>query len=81
MEAAAARRVQRAGHLTGEDDLLVAVVRVEGRAAANSALVYGCSGLADSSSLSPTSTILPRYITAMRWLMWVTVARSWPMNR
>ena len=52
-----------------------------GSAAANSAWVYGCKGLAHSSVLSAVSTIWPRYITAIRWLMCATVARSWPMNR
>src|SRR5262245_10577678 len=32
-------------------------------------------------SASPVSTIFPRYMTAMVWLMWATAARSWAMNR
>jgi hypothetical protein len=30
---------------------------------------------------SPISTICPRYITAMVWLMCATAARSWVMKR
>src|SRR5215510_14649212 len=41
----------------------------DGSAAAKSACVYGCIGRVHNASLSPVSTILPRYITAMRWLM------------
>src|SRR5207247_10264125 len=53
----------------------------DGNAAAKRALVYGCIGRAHSASLSADSTILPRYITAIRWLMCATVARSRPRKR
>jgi cyanuric acid amidohydrolase len=53
----------------------------DGSAAAKRALVYGCIGRAHRVSLSADSTILPRYITAIRWLMCATVARSWPRKR
>src|SRR5262249_56037820 len=52
-----------------------------GSAAANSAFVYGCCGASAIASASPLSTILPRYITAIVWLMWATAARSWAMKR
>src|SRR6266446_8915466 len=43
--------------------------------------VYGCSGLSRTSAVVPTSTILPRYITAMRSLIWCTTDRSCAMKR
>ena len=45
------------------------------------ACVYGCSGEPNKVRLSVSSTIRPRYITAMRWLMCFTTARSCAMNR
>src|SRR5262249_7711368 len=44
--------------------------------AVSSASVYGCSGLVNSAFLSAHSTILPRYMTATRWLMCSTTARQ-----
>src|SRR5438132_869337 len=55
--------------------------RSMGSAAANSAFVYGCCGSSATASASPHSTILPRYMTAILWLMWATAARSWAMKR
>ena len=46
-----------------------------------SEMVYGCSGFAYSSAAGETSTIVPRYITAIRSEMWRTTARSCAMNR
>ena len=43
----------------------------------SSALVYGCCGLASTSSASPISTIRPRYITAIRSAMFQASPRSW----
>ena len=40
--------------------------------AESSASVYGCCGAANGDSLSASSTIRPRYITATRWLMCTT---------
>src|SRR5262249_52440535 len=53
----------------------------EGSAAEKSACVYGCLGDFETTSAAPISTILPRYITAIVWLMWATAARSWAMKR
>ena len=41
-----------------------------------SALVYGCSGLRTTSLAGPSSTIRPRYMTAMRSAKWAAVERS-----
>src|SRR5262245_33491882 len=41
----------------------------DGSAAENSAFVYGCRGFCAITLASPISTILPRYMTAMVWLM------------
>src|SRR5574337_548467 len=49
--------------------------------AESSASVYGCCGLLNNSSAVAISTILPKYITAMRSLMCLTTDRSWAMNR
>ena len=49
--------------------------------AESSATVYGCSGASYSSRDGASSTIRPRYITAIRSLMWRTTDRSWAMNR
>src|SRR6185369_3104884 len=45
------------------------------------ACVYGCSGSRNSVSRSAISTMRPRYITATRWLMWRTTARSCATKR
>ena len=45
------------------------------------ATVYGWSGSRLSSRDGASSTIRPRYITAIRSLMWRTTDRSWAMNR
>src|SRR5206468_3618412 len=55
--------------------------RSMGSAAANSAFVYGCCGSSATASASPHSTIFPRYMTAIVWLMWATAARSCAMKR
>ena len=49
--------------------------------AESSEIVYGCSGLSYRSSAGETSTILPRYMTAIRSEMWRTTARSCAMKR
>ena len=43
--------------------------------------MYGWSGRELSSRDGASSTIRPRYITAIRSLMWRTTDRSWAMNR
>ena len=48
---------------------------------ARSACVYGWRGSRKTRSVGPVSTILPRYITAMRWLMCSTTERSCATNR
>jgi hypothetical protein len=45
------------------------------------ACVYGCEGRANSTFVSATSTIAPRYMTATRSAMWRTTERSWAMRR
>ena len=52
-----------------------------GSAAAKSAWVYGCLGFLAIARASPISTIFPRYITAICWLMCATAARSCAMKR
>jgi hypothetical protein len=47
----------------------------------SSEIVYGCSGVVYRSSAGETSTIEPRYITAIRFEMWRTTARSCAMKR
>ena len=82
VEAAAAGRIDRARHVALEDD------RGRGRApgsgtgtAESSALGVGMLGRGeDLLPAAPVSTILPRYITATRWVMCSTIARSWLMN-
>lgn len=49
-------------------------------AAATSAAVYGSRGAWNTASASPSSTIRPARITATRWLIARTTARSWLMN-
>jgi len=44
------------------------------------ACVYGWSGLLYNSSGSPTSTILPKYITITLSLMWRTTDKSWALT-
>ena len=41
----------------------------------------GMPRLRSSASVGPCSTILPRYITATRWAICRTTARSWAMKR
>src|SRR4051794_37978749 len=48
--------------------------------AESSASVYGCTGSVLTRSAGPTSTILPRYITAIRSETWRTTERSWATN-
>src|SRR5699024_6601429 len=43
--------------------------------------VYGCCGFLKISSVSPTSTILPKYITMMRSAIWRTTPRSCEIKR
>ena len=45
------------------------------------AAVYGCLGLAKMSSVRPSSTMRPRYITATRSARNRTVVKSWEMYR
>ena len=52
-----------------------------GSAAEKSALVYGCSGFRNSSFVRARSTILPRYMTATSWAMYLVVARWCAMSR
>ena len=47
--------------------------------AASSAFVYGCLGFAKISAVSPISTILPRYMIAIRSQKNLALARSWVM--
>ena len=47
----------------------------------SNACVYGCAAAVYSSSAGPTSTSLPRYITATMSEMCRTTDRSWAMNR
>jgi hypothetical protein len=49
--------------------------------AERSATVYGWNGKRFRSRELASSTIRPRYITAIRSLMWRTTDRSWAMNR
>ena len=44
--------------------------------ASNSLIAYGCSGLPKNSFASATSTICPAYISATRWAICATTARS-----
>ncbi len=48
--------------------------------AASSERVYGWRGSSNTAAVSPTSTSLPRYITAMRAHMARTTARSCEMK-
>ncbi len=45
-----------------------------------SACVYGCRGSKTTRSVSASSTILPRYMTARRSLTYLATAMSWVMN-
>jgi len=81
VEPAPGRHAKGARHLAGDDRARGGSSGWDGSAAAKSACVYGCIGQEHRLSLSADSTILPRYITAIRWLMCATVARSWPMKR
>src|SRR5699024_266536 len=47
----------------------------------NNACVYGCNGSVFNTSASITSTIFPRYMTAIRSLICLTTDKSWAMNR
>src|SRR5699024_11186336 len=44
-------------------------------------LVYGCIGLLYISSAEPNSTILPKCITAILSEIYLTMERSWAINR
>ena len=77
------------GGLTGDGTSPLRMIRRRRRStfgsgigtADRSATVYGWSGRALSSRDGASSTIRPRYITAIRSLMWRTTDRSWAMNR
>ena len=45
------------------------------------ALVYGCKGSSNTASVSPYSTISPRYMIATLWLINRTVARLCAITR
>ena len=47
----------------------------------SSALLYGCLWPANRSAVGATSTIFPRYMTAIREQTLRTAVRSWEMNR
>ena len=81
VEVAAARRVDRGGHVAAEDDPLPAQLRVRDRDRRHQRLGVGCSGARNISRRSASSTILPRYITATRSLMCSTTPMLWAMNR
>ena len=49
--------------------------------AAKRAFVYGCAIASRISSVLPSSTIEPRYITAMRSAIYETTFKSWEMKR
>ena len=82
VEAAAGRRVERARHFAGQDDLLAALVGMARQRRREQRLRYrDASARSASARASPVSTILPRYMTAIVWLICATAARSWAMNR
>ncbi len=51
------------------------------RDAASKPLVYGCRGLASTSAVTPSSTVLPAYMTMTRSAISATTPRSWLINR
>ena len=82
MEAAAGRRIERARHLAAPARPPRAARR--GRSAARPRTAPSCTDASASSATacaSPHSTILPRYMTAIAWLMCATAARSCAMKR
>ena len=84
VEAAARRRVDRRGHVALEDDPAPAAPRRPGPGPGPPTAARPCTDGAASCSAPATgasSTIRPRYITAIRSLMWRTTDRSWAMNR
>ena len=70
-ERAAGRHIERTRHVAGEDDALPLArgLRVGIGTAESSDSVYGWTGCSFRSSASAISTILPRYMTAMRFEM------------
>lgn len=79
MERAAGRRIERTWHLT-RSDAASALRMGDVRIVSSSSCVWGCRGLAKSVSVSASSTIRPRYITAIRSDMWRTTLMSWLMK-
>ena len=84
VEAAAGRRVDRARHVALEDDPLALPLGDRVRHRAPPTAAPGCTGgpaRRRAASGGPSSTILPRYMTATRSLMCLTTDRSWATNR
>ena len=80
METTAGRNMQRTRKISQCSRLsarLGSAIGMEAR----SARVYGWHGLSYTSSLSPLSTILPRYITPILSEIWRTMDRSCATNR
>ena len=82
VEVAAGRRVDRARHVALQDHALAALAPgLRHRHGGQQRLGVGVQRRLEQASLSASSTIRPRYITATRWLMCSTTARSCAMNR
>ena len=78
---AAGRRIDRARHVALQQPLGALQLRVRHRHRRQQRLGIGVLRVREQRRLSAYSTILPRYMTAMRWLMCSTTARSCAMNR
>ena len=77
MKPAAAGRVDRAGHIAGQDDPLAGTRRIVRLGhGGNQRLGIGMRGRVKDILAAPISTIEPRYITAIRVETWRTTLRS-----
>jgi hypothetical protein len=77
MKPAAVGRVHGVGHISGEEQRRFPPADFGRRNAGEQGMGVGMPREAESVALSATSTILPRYITATRWLMYLTTSRWW----
>ena len=80
VEAAAGRQVEDAGH--DARDLLQPGAPQRERSPSfgmdfSSPRVYGCAGASKKTAVRPASTILPAYMTMMRWEIRAMTPRSW----
>ena len=81
MEATARWRCKRTGDLSGDGQPFLLVIGMRRQCSDQQRLRVGMKRMRAKLGASASSTSWQRYITAMRWLIYATPARSWPINR